>query len=157
LNAAAFEDELDQLGAWDDDRIRAAIGEFTDRPLPTALARAGLRNAVAGILRWVWSTTLVSEWPRRRRVLQADIVSRTSRLSSRGWAGVLGTLGPNTCWLGDGHLQINSYDRPSRDLSAARELSFVPVHSNRGWSVLELPHRFALIYPVTGAPAPVTG
>jgi DNA-binding transcriptional ArsR family regulator len=150
-----FEGELDQLSAWDDDRIRAAIGEFTGGPLPAGLARAGLRDAVAGILRWVWTTTLVSEWPRRRRVLEADIVSRTSRLSSLGWAGVLGTLGPNTRWLGDGRLQINAYDRPSRDLSAARELSFVPVHGYRGWSALELPHWFAVVYPVTGALAPV--
>jgi DNA-binding transcriptional ArsR family regulator len=154
-DGATFEDELDQLSGWDDDRIRAAISEFTGGPLPAGLARAGLRDAVAGILRWVWTTTLVSEWPRRRRVLEADIVSRTSRLSSRGWAGVLGTLGPNTRWLGDGHLQINAYDRPSRDLSAARELSFVPVHSYRGWSALELPHWFAIVYPVTGALAPV--
>jgi DNA-binding transcriptional ArsR family regulator len=154
-NGATFEDELDQLSAWDDDRVRAAIGEFADGPLPAGLARAGMRDAVASILRWVWTTTLVSEWPRRRRVLEADIVSRTSRLSRRGWKGVLGTLGPNTRWLGDGHLQINAYDRPSRDLSTARELSFVPVHSNRGWSALELPHRFAIVYPVTGALAPV--
>jgi DNA-binding transcriptional ArsR family regulator len=146
-NGATFEDELD--------RIRAAIGEFTSRPLPAGLAKAGLRDAVAEILRWVWTTTLESEWPRRRRVLEADIVSRTSRLSSLGWAGVLGTLGPNTRWLGDGRLQINAYDRPSRDLSGARELSFVPVHGYRGWSALELPHSFAIVYPVTGALASV--
>jgi DNA-binding transcriptional ArsR family regulator len=150
-----FEDELDQLSEWDDDRIRAAIGEFTGGPLPAGLARAGLRDAVAAIVRWMWTTTLVSEWPRRRRVLEADIVSRTSRLSSLGWAGVLGTLGPNTRWLGDGRLQINAYDRPSRDLSGARELSFVPVHGYRGWSALELPHWFAIVYPVTGALASV--
>jgi DNA-binding transcriptional ArsR family regulator len=154
-NTATFEDELDQLSGWDDDRIRAAIGEFTSRPLPAGLAKAGLRDAVAEILRWVWTTTLESEWPRRRRVLEADIVSRTSRLSSLGWAGVLGTLGPNTRWLGDGRLQINAYDRPSRDLSGARELSFVPVHGYRGWSALELPHWVAVVYPVTGALAPV--
>ena len=65
---ATFTDELDQLAAWDDDRIRAEIQQFAVGPLPAALGRPGLRDAVADVLRWVWTTTLVSDWPRRRRV-----------------------------------------------------------------------------------------
>jgi DNA-binding transcriptional ArsR family regulator len=152
---AAFETELDQLTRWDDDRIRAEIRRLADGPLPRALAGPGLRTAVADILRWVWTTTLVSDWPRRRRVLEADIVARTNRLASHGWADVFAALGPRTCWVGDGHLQINGYDLPSRNLSAAQELSFVPVHSNGGWAAWELPRRFALVYPVMGAMADV--
>jgi hypothetical protein len=106
------------------------VPHLADGPLPRALAGPGLRTAVADILRWVWTTTLVHDWPRRRRVLEADIVARTSRLASHGWADVFATLGSRTCWVGDGHLQINGYDLPSRDLSAAQELSFVPVHSD---------------------------
>jgi hypothetical protein len=34
---------------------------------------------------------------------------------------------------------------------AAREPDFVPVHSYTGWDVLDLPHRYALVYPVSGA------
>ena len=106
---------------------------------------------MAYILRWVWTTTLVSDWPRRRRVLEADIVARTSRLASRGWAGVFESLSPYSSWLGDGRLQINGYALPDRDLSQARQLDFVPVHSYTGWDMLELPHRYALVYPVSGA------
>ena len=152
---ASFDDELAQLTAWDDDRIRAGIREFTDGPTPASLARPGLRDAVAGILQWVWTTTLVSDWPRRRRVLEADIIARTSRLASHGWADVFATLGSRTRWVGDGHLQINGYDLPSRDLSAAEQLSFVPVHGKGGWVAWDLPCRFALIYPVAGALADV--
>lgn len=148
---ATFEDELGQLTAWDDGRIRAEIRELAGQPLPAELARPGLRAAVTGILHWVWATTLVSDWPRRRRVLEADIVARTSRLASHGWAGVFATLGSATRWLGGGHLRINRYELPSRDLSEARELSFVPVHASGTWAAWELPHRFALVYPVTGA------
>jgi hypothetical protein len=156
---ATFADELDQLAAWDDDRIRAEIQQFAVGPLPAALGRPGLgrpglRDAVAGILRWVWTTTLVSDWPRRRRVLEADIVTRASRLASHGWAGVFDTLSPRTSWtswLGDGRLQINGYELPDRDLSQARELYFVPVHSYTGWDMLDLPDRYALVYPVSGA------
>ena len=152
---AAFADELDQLAAWDDDRIRAEIRQHAVGPLPAALGRAGLRDAVAGILRWVWTTTLASDWPRRRRVLEADILTRTSRLASHGWAGVFGTLSPHSSWLGGGRLQINGYELPDRDLSQARKLDFVPVHSYTGWDMLELPHRYALVYPVSGALADI--
>jgi len=93
----------------------------------------------------------VSDWPRRRRVLEADIVTRTSRLASHGWAGVFDTLSPYSSWLGDGRLQINGYELPDRDLSQARKLDFVPVHSYTGWDMLERPHRYALVYPVSGA------
>jgi len=155
---ATFTDELDQLAAWDDDRIRAEIHQFARGPLPAALCqplgRAGLRDAVADILRWLWTTTLVSDWPRRRRVLEADIVTRTSRLARHGWAGVFDTLSSRTSWtswLGDGRLQINGYELPDRDLSQARELDFVPVHSYTGWDMREPPYRYALVYPVSGA------
>jgi DNA-binding transcriptional ArsR family regulator len=150
-DGATFADELDQLAAWDDDRIRAEIRQFAAGPLPAALGQPGLRDAVADILRWVWTSTLVSDWPRRRRVLEADILTRTSRLASHGWAGVFGTLSPQFSWLGGGRLQINGYEFPDRDLSQARELDFVPVHSYTGWDMRELPHRYALVYPVSGA------
>jgi DNA-binding transcriptional ArsR family regulator len=148
-----FDGELEQLTAWDDERIRAEIREFAARPLPRSLDRGGLRNAVADILRWVWTTTLVSEWPRRRRVLEADIAVRTNRLATHGWAEVFATLGSHTRWMGNGHLQLNRYEVPSRDLSEAHELSFVPVHADGSWAAWELPHRFAVIYPVAGAMA----
>jgi len=152
---ATFADELAQLAAWDDDRIRAEIRQFAVSPLPAALGRAGLRDAVAGILRWVWTTTLASDWPRRRRVLEADILTRTSGLASHGWAGVFGTLSPYSSWLGGGRLQINGYELPDRDLSQAQRLDFVPAHSYTGWDVLDLPHRYALVYPVSGALADI--
>jgi Helix-turn-helix domain len=154
-DGATFADELAQLAAWDDDGIRAEIRQFAVGPLPAALGRPGLRDAVADILRWVWTTTLVSDWPRRRRVLEADIVARTSRLARHGWAGVFDTLSPHSSWLGDGRLQINGYELPDRDLSQARQLDFVPVHGYTGWDMLERPHRYALVYPVSGALADI--
>lgn len=153
---ASFEDELAQLAAWDDDAIRAEIALMTGRPVPAALAGGpGLAGAVTGILRWVWEETVAPDWPRRREVLEADIVARASRLASHGWADVFAALGSRTRWLGEGQLQINGYDLPGRDLSQARELSFVPAHSSGGWAAWDLPDRFALVYPVAGALADV--
>jgi DNA-binding transcriptional ArsR family regulator len=148
---ATFAEELEQLDAWDDGRIRAEIRGLRSGALPVALDGPGLREAVAEILRWVWTATVASDWPRRRRVLEADIVSRTRRLATQGWVGVVPTLGRSLRWLDDGHLQINGYDLPTRDLSEARELSFVPVHSNGSWVAWDQPERFAIVYPVAGA------
>src|SRR5580693_5903805 len=47
-DGATFDTELDQLAAWDDDRIRAEISQFAGTVPPAALGRAGLRDAVAG-------------------------------------------------------------------------------------------------------------
>jgi DNA-binding transcriptional ArsR family regulator len=56
-------------------------------------------------------------------------------------------------WQPGGHLRINAYDLPTRDLSDARELSFVPVHGNGQWVAWDLPERFAVVYSATGAQA----
>ncbi|GAA1161861.1 ArsR/SmtB family transcription factor [Nocardioides aquiterrae] len=155
---APFDAELAQLDAWDDGRIRAEIRTMRPGvPLPAVLERGGLRRATGEILTWVWTATVAADWPRRRRVLEADIVSRTARLATQGWAGVVPTLGRRMEWRGGGHLQINAYDLPTRDLSDARELSFVPVHGHGQWVAWDLPERFAIVYPVTGAQAGADG
>jgi DNA-binding transcriptional ArsR family regulator len=148
---ASFDDELDRLLAdWDDERVRAEI-RFVRGEVPEPLVADPVAHVLADLLRWVWSATLASDWPRRRRVLEADVVARTARLATEGWSGVLATLGTQRRWLGEGRLQINKYDLPSRDLSEARELSFVPVHGHDSWVAWERPERYAIVYPVTGA------
>lgn len=151
-----FEAALDELAArWDGDAIRAEVravsgGELGDG-LPNALLGEGLREELLALLRWVWTTTVEADWPRRERVLRADVVSRTARLAGHGWADVIGTLGAQHAWRGEGQLQINGYDLPERDLRAATDLAFVPVHSTGSWVTWVEPHRYAIVYPVTGA------
>jgi DNA-binding transcriptional ArsR family regulator len=153
----SFAEELAQLAdEWDDARIRSEL--YTVRPgrLAATLLRPGLRAGLLGLLRWVWTVTVAADWPRRQRVLQADIVSRTTMLAAHGWSGVIPTLGAKRQWLGDGRLQINRYDLPERDLSAAETLLFIPVHGNGSWVAWHEPIRYAIVYPVTGALAPTT-
>lgn len=152
---ATFDDELAQLRRWDAERIRAELISLNGRSLPPDLDGADIGALVSDILRWIWTATVASDWPRRRRVLEADIVSRTSRLAAEGWAGVFDSLGSRRRWVGGGHLQINGYDLPTRDLTGAKELSFVPVHSGGGWVAWDLPDRFAVVYPVAGALADI--
>lgn len=153
----SFADEVAQLaGEWDDDRIRSELYAVRPGRLAASLLRPGLREELLGLLRWVWTVTVAADWPRRQRVLQADIVSRTTMLAAHGWSGVIPTLGAKRRWLGDGRLQINRYDLPERDLSAAETLLFIPVHSNGSWVAWHEPTRYAIVYPVTGALAPTT-
>ncbi|MEV6284618.1 ArsR family transcriptional regulator [Kribbella sp. NPDC051770] len=120
------------------------------RALPTIVAEShNLAAAVVDLLRWIWTTTVEPDWPRRYRVLQADIVSRTSSLSARGWSGVLAGLGPDIRWLGDGRLQVNRTDFPPTDVRG-HDLMFIATHSLRPSVTWRLPDQFAITYPVTG-------
>ncbi|SDT59710.1 helix-turn-helix transcriptional regulator [Jiangella sp. DSM 45060] len=142
-------DELEPLLALSDDRIRADLG-FVRTPLPPVLVETrGLAAAAADLLRWIWTTTVEPEWPRRVRLLQADIVSRTSRLSEHGWSGVLRGLGPDVRWLGDGRIQINRWDYPVTDVRGC-DLLFIATHSQRVHVSWLPPKRYAIVYPVTG-------
>ena len=153
----SFDDELAQLaGEWDDQRIRSELHSVRPGRLATTLLAPGLRTHLLELLRWVWTVTVAADWPRRRRVLQADVVSRTTMLAAHGWSGVIPTLGAKRRWLGDGRLQINRYDLPDRDLSGAQTLLFIPTHSNGSWVAWHEPTRYAIVYPVTGVLAPTT-
>ena len=131
--------------------------------LPDALDVSDPAGAFADLLQWTWDHAVRADWPRRKRKYEADIVSRITVLSQRGWAAAIGGLTPEVRWLGDGQLQITVNDHPPIDLSSA-ELMFIPG-SLRDWRVAwEYPARFAVIYPAAGmlagpaartAPAPL--
>jgi DNA-binding transcriptional ArsR family regulator len=150
----SFEEELALVEALGDTRILRDLREVGAGPLPRILARPGVTSYAVGLLDWVWTHTLATDWPRRERILRADIVSRTSRLASHGWAAVLHDLGRDREWIGNGELRINRYGLPTRVLEPDSELYFIPVNgigSSVGW---DLPRRYAVYYPVTGALAP---
>jgi len=125
--------------------VRVALGGT----LPDDLDRSDLAERMAEVLGWVWTQTVLPYWERRRRILEADILARTSRLSQGGWAAALNEMRSGMRWLGDGTLQINVYDYPPQDISAGR-LFFVPVTSqSAGWAASAGPIRYAIVYPCT--------
>ncbi|TYP86731.1 ArsR/SmtB family transcription factor [Blastococcus xanthinilyticus] len=152
-----LDEELGYLESLDDDRIRADL-EFTSGPLPPELTASGLAGTAAELMRWVWSQTIAAEWDRRLRVLRADVVSRTARLSREGWSGALDGIGPGVRWLAHGRLQLNPHPYPPRDIRG-RDLLLLATHSRGSWVSWRLPDTYALVYPVTGvfasAPAPL--
>lgn len=149
--AAGLEEELAGVRAQPDDEVRRDVREATGGSLPTALADAHhLGDAVARLLALGWELGVADEWPRLRRLLESDIVSRTTSLSRGGWAAALTGMRPGTRYLGDGRLLVSAHALPPKDLTDA-SLSFHPVQDGRGQVLWDLPaRRFAITYPATG-------
>jgi len=120
-----------------------------DRTFHDALRRNDLGERAANLLEWVWTHTVRADWPRRRQLLEADIVARTGQLTAGGWSAALAGMRPGMRWLGGNELRINAYDYPPRDLTGAR-LSFVPNTSPFGWVAWDEANRHAVIYPCAG-------
>ena len=148
-----IEYEIDLLGRLSDEDIRADLYETAQAPLPASLTAPGVRDVAVDLVRWIWTHTLETDWPRRLALLRADIVARTAQLARHGWSAVLRDLGRDTEWVGDGHLRINRYDLPARNLDEGSRLVFVPTHgagSWVGWHLDDDPRRYAIYYPLAG-------
>ncbi|MEW2130650.1 helix-turn-helix domain-containing protein [Streptomyces sp. NPDC005435] len=131
---------------------RAHLLLSVEGPIPAVLERDDLPERAATLLEWVWEETVRPTWERRRKVLEADVLARTARVSRDGWAGVLDSLRPGrTRWLGGSRLQVNLQANPPRDIAGA-ELFFVPVTPQRGgWVCWEDGVRYAKVYPCAGS------
>jgi DNA-binding transcriptional ArsR family regulator len=140
--------ELARLRDRSPEAARADLTVSLDGPLPASLYRSDLPERAADLLEWVWSQTVLPYWPRRRQIMEADVVARTSQ-SQGGWAAALGDMRPGMRWLGEGRLQINAHDYPPRKIAGAR-LLFVPVTPGQGWVSWDMPHRYAVMYPCSG-------
>ncbi|WP_395364948.1 ArsR/SmtB family transcription factor [Streptomyces sp. YH02] len=128
-------------------QLEVAVGGPVPEPLRSATE---LPRRMAEVLEWVWRETVLPDWPRRRRVLEADVVARTARLARDGWAAALDELNPGrTRWLGEGRLQVNTRTYPPRSVDGGR-LLFVPVTPGTGWVSWEGTERFAVVYPCAG-------
>jgi DNA-binding transcriptional ArsR family regulator len=144
------DDEIAAVASMSEAALRADLEETSMAPLPPELAGVPLAESATGLLSWVWTRTLATDWPRRERILRGDIIARTSQLAGHGWAAVLRDLGRATGWEGNGELRINHYDLPTWELPAGAQLFFIPVLSHNGWTGWSDPDAFALYYPVTG-------
>lgn len=145
-----FEQEVERVRAAPADTVHADLTVALGGPPPAALLRGDLGERAAELLDWVWQRTVLPQWPRRRRILEADILARTTQLGRGGWAAALGDMRPGMRWLGGDRLQINTYDYPPREVSGA-ELLFVPVSLDTSWVSWEGQDRFAVVYPCAGA------
>ncbi|GAA0643440.1 winged helix-turn-helix domain-containing protein [Streptomyces malaysiensis subsp. malaysiensis] len=147
----SLEEGLDRMRATAPDAARRDLAVSLGRsPLPAALCRDDLPGRLADLLEWVWTEAVRPSWPRRRRIIEADVVARTGQVSQGGWAAVLDGIRPGMRWLGGSRLQINAHDNPPRAVHGA-QLLFVPVTPVAGWVSWDAPHRYAVVYPCAGA------
>jgi DNA-binding transcriptional ArsR family regulator len=153
---AAFDEELARIRETPAGTALADLEVAHRGPLPAALRRDDLPERIANLLGWVWRETVAPSWARRRRVVEADVVARTDRLSRAGWAAALDDMHPEMRWLGGNRLQVNTRAYPPRRLMGA-QLLFVPVTPRAGWISTDRPgrdgavHRYAVVYPCSGA------
>lgn len=145
-----FEAEIDRLRATDPDVASADLRQACGAgELPVNAQVPDPAGAVGDLLIWVWQHAVEADWPRRSRLLQADIIARTNTLSREGLASALNDLNPRIRWLGDGRLEINTTQRPPRHLDGAT-LCFIPTSTSTGWVAWDLPISYAIVYPARG-------
>ncbi|HET9420935.1 MAG TPA: helix-turn-helix transcriptional regulator [Nocardioides sp.] len=153
-----FDHELAQLARRTDDELREDLVVTTGRPLVDSLLQPGLSGVAVDLVRWLWTHTLETDWPRRERLVRADIVARTAQLAVHGWSAVLRDLGHGREWLGGGNLRIDHYELPPEDLPEGAVLRFVPTHAEKswvGWRHGPTEHHYAIYYPLAGRLAAV--
>ncbi|MET9590428.1 helix-turn-helix domain-containing protein [Streptomyces sp. NPDC006516] len=152
---AEFHGELARIRETPAGTARADLEISHRGPLPGPLLGPGLPERIADLLEWVWREIVAPDWPRRRRVIEADVIARTGRLSRTGWAAALDDIHPEMRWLGGNRLRINNRDFPPRHLTGS-ELLLVPVTPRKGWISIDRPdshgavHRNAVVYPCSG-------
>ncbi|MBO3744628.1 helix-turn-helix domain-containing protein [Streptosporangiaceae bacterium NEAU-GS5] len=145
-----FEEELREVRRTPAAEAFADLAVATNGAAPPELDVPDLPERAARLLEWVWETAVRPEWPRLRRVFEADIVARTQRLSTGGWAAALGDMRTGMAWLGDGRLQINTLDNPPRTIHAGAQLMFIPTTAKYGCVGWQEHERYAVIYPCAG-------
>lgn len=145
----AFEDEIVRVRETPPERVRDDLLLSLEGPVPAALHRSDLGERAATVLEWVWTQAVLPYWPRRRRLIEADVVARTAQLSQGGWASALSAMRPGMRWLGGSRLQINTHGGRSQVIPGVR-LMFVPVTPHTGWVSWDA-NRYAVVYPCAGA------
>jgi DNA-binding transcriptional ArsR family regulator len=139
-----FDDEMRRIRTAPSAALRADLaGDDPTLDVPD------LPERISAVLDWVWTAAVAPDWQRRERAFEADIIARTRRLSTGGWAAALDDMRPDMRWLGEGRLQINAYDYPPQDLTDGR-LLFIPSTSARGWVGWRRPHLYSVVYPCAG-------
>jgi DNA-binding transcriptional ArsR family regulator len=153
-NDRTFDDELRHVRELPLERARRGLS--INGRLPEPLQTPDLAERAADLLDWVWTHTLRADWPRRQRLFEADIVSRTQRLSAGGWAAAIAGIRDDVRWLGDGRLRTTALDYPTRTITDA-ELMFIPSTRPPVLATWSEPHRYAIVYPCAGILADAPG
>lgn len=152
-----LEDELAVVADHDDDTVRATMADALAASRPPQytgwLAVDGLGPRIAGVLREGWQRFVAPTWPRRRAILERDIMHRAGVLAAFGWRQAVEGMTRHSVWVGDDAIRFSEQDWPDRHITD-EGLTFVPHTADSGSWTCERPPHFALVYPARGPAAP---
>ncbi|MBB4916077.1 ArsR/SmtB family transcription factor [Streptosporangium saharense] len=120
-----------------------AVERFLDDP------EAGVARFSDALERY-WETAFAEFWPRIHGLLEADVLRRSRHLAAGGARELFADLHPNVRWLGD-RLVVARHWSHHAPLGGD---GLVLVPTSFSWpdvTVMVMPYRPMLIYPVTGA------
>jgi DNA-binding transcriptional ArsR family regulator len=150
-------DELTAVAAHDDRQVRATVADAVDASwepqITTWLSLAGLGPRVAAVLQQGWDRFVGPDWPRRRAVLERDVMHRAGLLAAYGWQHAVEDLTGTLSWAGPDTLRFGHEAWPDRRIGDDG-LVFVPRTTGGGAWTCEQPPRYALVYPARGPAAP---
>ncbi|MBV9382211.1 MAG: transcriptional regulator, partial [Streptosporangiaceae bacterium] len=90
----SFSEELAPVRDTAPEHVLADLAISMGGQLPAPLRRPDLAVRLAGLLEWVWTECVLPYWPRRRRIIEADILARSARLGHGGWVAALDGMRP---------------------------------------------------------------
>ncbi|HEU4947108.1 MAG TPA: winged helix-turn-helix domain-containing protein [Kribbella sp.] len=150
-------DELAEVEAHADASVRATVTDAVAaswEPQDTGwLTANGLAGRIATVLEEGWTRFVAPDWPRRRAVLERDIVHRAGVLAAYGWQQAVAGMTRRSVWVGHDAIRFSDQDFPDR-LIIDEGLIFVPHTAGGGSWTCERPPRYALVYPARGPAAP---
>jgi DNA-binding transcriptional ArsR family regulator len=146
-------DELVVVAAHSDEDVRSTIAEAVAaswKPQDTGwLALDGLGPRVAAVIEEGWERFVAPDWPRRRAVIERDIMHRAGLLAAYGWKHAVENLTRLSTWVGDDAILFSHQDWPDRWITDDG-LIFVPQTAGGGWWTCERPPQYAFVYPARG-------
>ncbi len=153
-------DELIPVAAFTDAQVRAATAPAVAaswQPQDTGwLAGTGLGPRIAAMFEEGWRRFVAPDWPRRRAILERDIMYRAGLLAAYGWQHAIKDMTRKSAWVGRDAIRFSHQDHP--DLMIGDDgLIFVPHTPGRGTWACERPPRYAMVYPARGAAVPPDG
>jgi DNA-binding transcriptional ArsR family regulator len=149
-------DELAVVAAHTDEEVRAmtapAVTAGWEQADTRWLSLGNLGQRVAAVLDEGWARFVEPDWPRRRAILERDIMYRAGLLAAYGWQHAINDMASKLSWVGDDAIQFSNQDYPDR-LIEEDGLIFVPHTASEGRWTCEHPPNYALVYPAWGVAA----
>lgn len=154
--ATRIDDELAEVAAHPDAAVRGQVADAfaaSWRPQDAGwLDGTGLAARIAATLRYGWVRFVAPDWPRRRAVLERDVIHRAGLLAAYGWRQAIDGIVRGPVWVGDDAIRFSDQSYPDRTVTD-EGLVFVPYTTGGGWWTCERPPAYALVYPARGPAA----